>query len=394
MNVGHKIAQKIGKTPTFIPLRTPPHFSKLRWGGLGFHLQWDMALFCWWGPHQGRGVVGPWLGGSISDTIRFLGGANPKIKKQMLFVGGIQYGGFLKWWLPQLRCMAPFTCICKGKLPTAFAGRWLACPRTPSSGQFCWRAWQLSLTLKWSVCVKDSCSIIQRGYEQMGTTNSQKGYARQMARSHAQCCSGSVALTEAFLMCCDHCRASGGFPWKQSYDLFFRICGTFFCRPASRPKKLDQWVHLCLGGSDVCYRPMHPPGYASRQQIPRPLCWKNCRTFRQWDPLSHPTSETLLRPLVCLSGAIRGMASRKGWSQRHSVAIWLDAVGWSWRGACELHANSYLFHHKMKSAPRFLGLSDEHEVAIRAQPGRGTQQLLVFLLKMTILGRGMGVPPF
>ena len=28
-----------------------------------------------------------------------------------------------------------------------------------------------------------------------------------------------------------------------------------------------------------------------------------------------------------------------------------------------------IIHHKMKSAPRFLGLSDEHEVA--AQPGRG-----------------------
>ena len=41
-----------------------------------------------------------WLGGSISDTIRFLGGANPKIKKQMLFVGIIQYGCFLKWWYP------------------------------------------------------------------------------------------------------------------------------------------------------------------------------------------------------------------------------------------------------------------------------------------------------
>lgn len=199
-----------------------------------------------------------WLGGSISDTIRFLGGRFPKIKKQMLFVGVIQYGGFLKWWLPRRNCAA-----------------WL--------------------------------------------------------RSHAYARASSLQPLLAgglpFLMCCDHCRASGGFPWKQSYDLFFRICGTFFCRPASRPKKLDQWVHLCLGGSDVCYRPMHPPGYASGQQIPQPLCWKNCRIFRQWDPLSHPTSETLLRPLVCLSGAIRGMASRKGWSQRHSVAIWLDAVG-------------------------------------------------------------------
>ena len=31
--------------------------SELRWGGLGFHLQWDMALFCWWG-NQGGVKVG------------------------------------------------------------------------------------------------------------------------------------------------------------------------------------------------------------------------------------------------------------------------------------------------------------------------------------------------